>query len=253
MQIQLKTPQYCNEIGQRSNNEDYIYPASSTATPDNRLFLVCDGMGGHKDGEIASKTVTEAIADYWITHNEPDTTQKVMNAIAGAISQMDYLVKHSNGDKGMGTTLTLVSIGTDSVLAAHVGDSRIYQIRPHIGIVYRSKDHSLVQTWVDAGILTQEEARNHPQSNIITQVLQPDGLKKIDPEIMSLHIEDGDYLFLCTDGITESIDEEKLVGIVSDHLSDEEKMKQIKQICSEHSRDNFSAYLIPLIIQNTDI
>lgn len=253
MQIQLKTPQYCNEKGQRGNNEDYIYPAPSTATADNRLFLVCDGMGGHKDGEIASKTVTDTIADYWITHNEPASTQKVVNAIAKAISEMDHLVKHSNGDKGMGTTLTLVSIGTDSVLAAHVGDSRIYQIRTNVGIVYRSKDHSLVQRWVDAGILTLEEARNHPQSNIITQVLQPDGLKTIHPEVVTLHIEDGDYVFLCTDGITESIDDDKLVNIVGSLAPDEEKMKQIKQICSEQSRDNYSAYLIPLIIKNSDI
>lgn len=248
MHIHLKTPQYCNEIGRRSNNEDHIYPASSATTSTNRLFLVCDGMGGHKDGEIASKTVTETIADYWITHNEPDTAQKVMNAIACAISEMDQLVKHSNGDKGMGTTLTLVSIGTDSVLAAHVGDSRIYQIRPHVGIIYQSKDHSLVQRWVDAGILTQKEARNHPQSNIITQVIQPDGLNTIHPEVVNLNIEDGDYIFLCTDGITESIDDEKLVDIISNHISDDEKMEQIKQICSEHSKDNYSAYLIPTTI-----
>lgn len=250
MHIHLRTPQSCNEIGQRGNNEDYIFPAPSKTTSADRLFLVCDGMGGHKDGEIASKTVTEAIAGYWTTHNEPDPDLKVMDAIAHAIYKMDQLVKHSNGDKEMGTTLTLVSIGTDTVLAAHVGDSRIYQIRPDVGIIYRSKDHSIVQRWVDAGILTQKEAHNHPQSNIITQVIQPHGLSTIYPEIVTLNIEDGDYIFLCTDGITESIDDEKLVDIVSSHIPDDEKMEQIKQICSEYSKDNYSAYLLPIIIQN---
>jgi protein phosphatase len=252
MKINLREPQFCYEIGKRNNNEDRIYPAPSTATSANRLFLVCDGMGGHNDGEVASKTVTEAIADYWNIHNdESDTAQKVMNAIEAAIAQMDQLVNNSQGDKRMGTTLTLAAINADAVLVAHVGDSRIYQIRPNTGIIYQSKDHSLVQTWVDAGIITQEEARNHPKSNIITQVIQPGSFELIAPEIVTLKdVKDGDYLFLCSDGIIESISDDELVSILSSDISNNEKMEQIKQICSEHSRDNYSAYLIELKISS---
>ena len=249
MNINLGEPQFCHEIGQRGNNEDYIYPA--TATPGNRLFLVCDGVGGHEDGEVASRAVAEAISDYWAANSdEPDTGQKVMNAIRAATSEMNLLVKNSGKDKGMGTTMTLASVGADTVLVAHVGDSRIYQVRPAAGIVYQSKDHSLVQTWVDAGFLTPEEARVHPRSNIITQVIKPESLKTIDPEVTVIRdIEDGDYLFLCTDGITESISDDELAGILSSAVSDIEKMDRIKQICSENSRDNYSAYLIPLVVQ----
>jgi protein phosphatase len=252
MNINLRRVQFCHEIGLRGNNEDYIYPTlSSTVTDANRLFMVCDGMGGNEDGEVASKTVTEAVASYWISNSEePDTDQKVMNAIAFAISELDRLVENSGKDKGMGTTMTLVSIGTDTVLAAHVGDSRIYQVRPNAGIIYQSKDHSLVQKWVDAGILTLEEARVHPKNNIITQVIQPASLRSIYPEIVTLkNIEDGDYLFLCTDGITESISDDNLVDILSNSDSDSKKMERIKQICAEHSKDNYSAYLIPLIVK----
>ncbi|MDR1557769.1 MAG: protein phosphatase 2C domain-containing protein [Tannerellaceae bacterium] len=251
MNINLREPQFCYETGHRGNNEDYIYPAPATATEANRLFLVCDGMGGHEDGEVASKTATEAIAAYWAAHgDEPDTEQKVMNAIASAISVMNRLVKKAGKDKGMGTTMTLASISADTVFVTHVGDSRIYQVRPTAGIIYQSKDHSYVQTLVDAGLLTLEEARVHPMNNIITQVIQPKSLKSIQPEVVVIRdIEEGDYLFLCTDGITESISGDTLADILSKDITDGEKMKQIKQICSGNSRDNYSAYLIPLSVQ----
>jgi protein phosphatase len=249
MNINLREPQFCYETGLRGNNEDYIYPSPATAT--DRLFLVCDGMGGCEDGEIASKTITEAIVAYWAAHdNEPDTEQKVMNAIAAGIIQMKQLVKKAGRNENMGTTMTLVSIGAETVFAAHVGDSRIYQIRPSAGIIYQSKDHSYVQNMVDAGILTLEEARVHPMNNIITQVIQPESLEPIQPEVVIIwDIKEGDYLFLCTDGITESISDEKLVNIVSKDVSDNDKMNRIKQICSKNSRDNYSAYLIPLVIR----
>jgi protein phosphatase len=251
MNINLREPQFCHETGLRGNNEDYIYPSPATATVADRLFLVCDGMGGSEDGEIASKTVTEAIAGYWTAHgNEPDTEQKVMHAIATGITQMKQLVKKAGRNENMGTTMTLVSIGTETVFAAHVGDSRIYQIRPSAGIIYQSKDHSYVQNMVDAGILTLEEARVHPMNNIITQVIQPEGFEPIQPEVVIIwDVEEGDYLFLCTDGITESISDEKLVNIVSKDVPNNEKMNRIKQICSKNSRDNYSAYLIPLVVK----
>jgi protein phosphatase len=249
MNINLRKPQFCYEIGLRGNNEDYIYPAPETATEANRLFLVCDGMGGCEDGEVASKTAAEAVAAYWAGHaDEPDNGQKVMNAIASAISEMNRLVKKAGKDKEMGTTITLAGIGDETVLVAHVGDSRIYQIRPSTGIIYQSKDHSYVQDMVDAGVLTPEEARVHPMNNIITQVIQPEGLDQIRPEVAVIwDIEEGDYLFLCTDGIMESISDDTLTDIISKDVSDNEKMSRIKQICSKSSRDNYSAYLIPLV------
>jgi len=248
MNISIKHPQFCHEIGQRKNNEDFIFPAPAAATDANRLFIVCDGMGGHEDGEIASKTATEVISEFWSDNpQQPDTAVKVKLALAAAIHKMDLLVTDSNANHNMGTTMTLASIGTESILVAHVGDSRIYQIRPGEGIIYQSKDHSLVQEWVDAGFLTLEEARTHPRSNIITQVVQPKGLSSIHPEVAILNdIQEGDFLFLCTDGITESIDDPLLVEIISGEASDEEKMNRIKQICFENSKDNHSAYLIHL-------
>ena len=250
MNISIKDPLFCNETGRRKNNEDYIFPTPGIATDTCRLFLVCDGMGGHEDGELASQTVAESIAGYWLSNNQqPDNAQKVDHAIAAAIYQMDRLVKDSKGNANMGTTMTLAGIGKETILVAHVGDSRIYQIRPGLGIVYQSKDHSLVQTWVDAGLLTPEEARNHPKSNIITQVIQPGGMETIHPEVVVIKdIKNGDYLFLCTDGVTESIDDPLLVEILSGQASDNEKMDSIKQICQENSRDNYSAYLIPLVL-----
>ena len=250
MYISIKEPLFCYETGKRKNNEDYIFPAPATATEASRLFIVCDGMGGHEDGEIASKTTAEAIVEYWSANPlQPDDAGKVNQAIAAAVNKMDRLVEEAKGNINMGTTLTLAAIGTESVLVAHAGDSRIYLLRPGAGIIYRSKDHSLVQKWVDAGWLSPEEANEHPMSNIITQVIQPQGQATVFPDVAELKdIKEGDYLFLCSDGVTESIDDRTLVEIITKReMPDHEKMNRIKHICLENSTDNHSAYLIPFV------
>lgn len=250
MEINIRIPLFCNEIGQRENNEDTVYPKPLMATGSDRLFLVCDGMGGHEGGEIASEAVAQAISDYWIINSEQtDTAEKVMNAITEAVGKLDLVSADSTSNRKMGTTLTLLSVGAESVFVAHVGDSRIYQIRPGEGIIYRSKDHSLVQKWIDAGFLTEEEARNHPKKNVITQVIQPGDAEPIHPEVAILtDIQDGDYFFLCTDGVTETWEDAALADLLSASDNDEVKMDKIRSACLEHSKDNYSAYLIPLLV-----
>lgn len=253
MKISILTPLFCNEIGLRSNNEDTIYPAPYMATTSDRLFLVCDGMGGHENGEIASQTVAQAISDYWRLYNhEPDGWDKLKRALDETEQKLNK-VTPDNQESKMGTTLTLVSINESSVLVAHIGDSRIYQIRPNKGIVFRTKDHSMVQTWVDAGILTAEEAKVHPKKNIITKAIQSRRIDISESDVEFLtKFQDGDYLFMCTDGILEAVDDLTLVEILSSRITDEEKMDRIKELCQLNSRDNYSAYLIPLAIENAE-
>lgn len=245
--ITISEPCSCNETGQRTNNEDSIYPLPAMSSASDRLFLVCDGIGGHEKGEVASQSVARSIADYWAAHlDEPDGWEKVYAAVKQAADYLS-LLGNPEEERSMGTTVTLLSIGSSSVSVAHIGDSRIYQIRPGKGIVYKTRDHSLVQKWVDAGLITPEEARVHPKKNVITQAVMPGKAEIHERDVEMIgDIADGDYFFLCTDGITESVDDGMLVDIVGSEGSDWEKMERIKDICREHSRDNYSAYLIPI-------
>lgn len=252
MKLKIGQPLYCCEIGQRANNEDHIYPYPGLARSSDRLFLVCDGMGGHEKGEVASEIVARTIADYWIVNSEmPDTDRKVQAAIREAIRKLDE--QDSGSGSKMGTTLTLASIGEEQIMIAHAGDSRVYLVRPGKGIVYRTRDHSLVQGWVDRGILTPEEALVHPKKNMITRAVQP-GVSENDlaDVVILTDIEEGDYLFLCTDGVTGTIDDPELVKILGQAGCDESKMEAVKERCRTGARDNYSAYLIPLSVEKDE-
>lgn len=248
-------PLCCNKVGRREKNEDSIYPRLNMGDTDSRLFLVCDGMGGHENGEIASSGISQVFADYWLINaEEKDTEQKVSRALAEGVHQLETICLSDGAERKMGTTLALASINDDSIMVAHIGDSRIYLIRHGEGIVFKTKDHSLVQSWVDAGLITAEQARTNPKKNVITRAIQPSPTEAIEPEVSILtDIKDGDYLFICSDGITESIDDTQLELIFMQDTTSEEKMEEIIRECEEKSKDNFSAYLIPLIVDNIEI
>ena len=178
--LTISTPQGFSELGQKPNQEDALYPALGHATSTTHVFVVCDGMGGHAHGEVASSCVAQAIGQH-TTLPKPCSTQQMEQhfneGLAEAYRQLDTLDKQfgdCNGGKAtMGTTLTFLAICTDGILLAHIGDSRIYQFRQGKGVVYQTRDHSLVNDLIAAGELTEAEARTCPQRNVITRAVQP--------------------------------------------------------------------------------
>ena len=252
MQIKITIPFALNETGGRKNNEDSIYPPKGKATEAQRFFLVCDGMGGHENGELASRTVCDAFEAFLedrdvARFNRADFKQ----ALEYAYAQLDK-ADMENGEPKMGTTLAFVCFHTRGVFMAHIGDSRIYHLRRHMlrqgngaVILYKSQDHSHVGELIRAGIITEEEAATHPMRNVITRVMQPNQEIMVYADIHeSDDIEAGDYFFLCTDGIIESASDELLCDIVGRDVDDETKINAIYEACQECSMDNFSAYLI---------
>ena len=137
MKIELYPPLSIQEIGQRPNQED------SVAEWSNRLFVLCDGMGGHEKGEVASQTVCQSLVKWFEANIKDDsfTDNQLREAIEYAYQQLDQYADGS--PKQMGTTLTLLYISNNGITAAHMGDSRIYHIRPGVGVLYQSRDHSL--------------------------------------------------------------------------------------------------------------
>jgi len=159
MQTTINSPFALNEIGSRSNNEDTIYPNKKQATKEDTLFLVCDGVGGSEKGEIASQLVCEGFAFYFDLKPESEFEQINEDYIKGALEYSqdkidEYLAENPNS-KGMGTTLTLLSFHSQGATIAHVGDSRVYQIR-NGEIIFKTSDHSFVNELVkDASIDAQ--------------------------------------------------------------------------------------------------
>lgn len=256
MIIKIRKPQSFSEIGRKENQEDFLWPLPNEVTNENRIFLMCDGVGGQDNGEIASETAATAIGTYLSTHLSDDgTVTKGMfeNALAYGYDALDRIDNGSS--KKMGTTMTCLVLHSGGALVAHIGDSRVYHIRPSLsdsngrtGIIYQSADHSLVNDLLRAGELTEDEAANYPHKNVITRAMQPHLERRCKADIYNLDdVKPGDYFFLCCDGVLEQLTNDMLGQILADeNLSDADKIKMIKNICDGKTRDNYTCWLIPI-------
>lgn len=238
MKIELFPPLSIFEIGQRANQEDAI------AQWDNRLFVLCDGMGGHEKGEVASQTACQSLVNWFGEYIKDDTftDDQLREALEYAYTELD---KYDDGSlKKMGTTLTLLYIHNKGVTAAHIGDSRIYHVRPGVGVLYQSRDHSLVFDLFQAGEISYEEMATHPQKNIITRAMTPGEGNRTHPDIIHItDVQPGDYFYSCSDGMLEQMSNDELVTIFSSNTTDEEK-RQLLINATVQNKDNHSAWLI---------
>ena len=239
MQIELFPPLSIIETGQRQNQEDAI------SQWNNCLFVLCDGMGGHEKGEVASQTVCQSLTKWFEEHirpEEPFTDNQLREAIAYAYTELD---KYADGSpRQMGTTLTLLYICSSGAIASHIGDSRIYHVRPGVGLLYQSRDHSLVFDLFQAGEITYEEMLCHPQRNIVTRAMMPGEDNRKRPDIIHItDIQPGDYFYLCSDGMLEQMDGNDLLRLLSSKTTDEDKRQQLIT-ATANNQDNHSAWLI---------
>lgn len=259
MNIFIKKALTLSEIGQKDNQEDSIYPESIQITRKTCFFILCDGMGGHEHGEVASHTVCEALGNFLHTHWPQDdimTSELFEQALEYAYDELDKKDEDAGSAKKMGTTMTCLCLHRKGYLVAHIGDSRIYHIRPsltkieekRLGILYQSSDHSLMNELLRAGELTEEEARHFPQKNVITRAMQPHQERRSKADIYSFNnIQGGDYFFLCSDGVLEQLTNERLCEILADKkLDDKDKLQAIKQVCDGKTKDNYTCFLIPI-------
>lgn len=246
MEIKLGQAYSFHQIGQRDNQEDARFPNEDIPSLKQRFFIVCDGIGGCDKGEVASQTVCEAFGKSlkYTDFEEDFTNNDFSHALDAAYAALDARANDTNKD--MGTTLTFVCFHGKGCTMAHIGDSRIYQIRPSEGIIYRSDDHSMVNMMVHNGTLTPEQAIDHPQSNVITRYMEPvasDGNRCMATVMRTIDVEKDDFFFLCSDGVLQNISDDDIVEILSSSLSDEAKMQKIAAM-SKDSDDNNTAYLI---------
>ncbi|MDE6317600.1 MAG: protein phosphatase 2C domain-containing protein [Muribaculaceae bacterium] len=236
------------QIGWRDEQQDARFPDDDFPPEGSRTFIVCDGVGGQEGGAIASSTVCRAFADFMGGYANPAyefTQSDFRQAITFAYQRLLKAIAQCN-ETDMATTLTFLHINADNALVAHMGDSRVYHIRPGAGILYRSTDHSLVNVLVHSGRISPEQAINHPEGNVITRSMsyaEPGAEPSAADVIVLTDIEAGDYFMLCTDGVISQIDDQYLVDLLSSSASDEDKMRNLAQICRNAS-DNNTATLV---------
>ena len=177
-----------------------------------------------------------------VNPDEPFTDDQLREAIEFAYTELD---KYADGSpKQMGTTLTLLYIGGSGVTAAHMGDSRIYHIRPGVGVLYQSRDHSLVFDLFQAGEITYEEMATYPQKNMVTRAMTPGEDNRMRLDIIHItDIQPNDYFYMCSDGMLEQMSNDELESIIASDSSDEKKRQQLIAATS-NNQDNHSAWLI---------
>lgn len=246
MEIRLSQPYSFIQKGQRPYQEDARYPDMDAPDDFAQAFVVCDGVGGAECGDVASRTVADTIGAVMqqVDLERPFTVEAFEQVMMHAYDALDRAAS-AGGSPEMATTLTFICFHSGGVFSAHAGDSRIYHIRPGVGILRQSVDHSLVNALVRSGNITPEEAVNHPQSNVITRCIRPTAVDDPAPvdTLQTTDVMAGDYFFLCTDGVVHEVSDRELCDILSGAGSDKEKIRTIAGM-SRYSTDNNTAYLI---------
>ncbi len=196
--VDVKT---ATDVGQvRENNEDALWVTPS-------CLVVCDGMGGHVAGEVASSLAAQAIEDYPFSGSEPEI--EIRAAIHQAQRAILEAAEAHEEYRGMGSTITLAWVsepdpeGRTTLTLGHVGDSRCYIFSQGV-LTQLTSDHSVVGELLRSGTITATEARIHPKKHVLTQVL---GSSEIEVEIVRKDLEPGTLILLCTDGLTDLVDD----------------------------------------------
>lgn len=232
------------DIGlKRSINEDAI---GFIEIEHGYVFVVCDGMGGHEGGEIASKTAVRGIIEYLNINTIENASISLHQAILYANQQVYTIAQNNPELRGMGTTAVVLLIYKDEIHTAHVGDSRIY-VHDDNKLIQITKDHSVVQDMVDNGIILQEEAETHPRKNEITKAL---GIKEsVSPTISSKPIKakKGDRFIICSDGLSGMVNKIQLTSLLSQFTNPDECAEQLIKSAKEvGGDDNISVQVIDI-------
>jgi len=234
------------DIGRiRDHNEDYvdafIPPDPSQRRQKGDLFIVADGMGGHQAGEVASEGAVQMILHDYYTDPDPDVRGSLIRAIQKANTFVYEQAQQVTARSGMGTTVVAAVERGRELYLANVGDSRAYLMRQG-QINQVTRDHSFVAEQIRAGILTPEEARAHPQRNVITRAL---GSKpEVEVDTYRHEFRPGDILLLCSDGLSEHVQEADMVRILGQYPPEEAVPRLIALANGRGGSDNISALVV---------
>lgn len=194
----------------RSMNQDFFYCNENAVGSFQNLFIVADGMGGHKAGDYASKLCVRSMVDSIVASGHKTPVTIFEEAVEVANEKIYHEANEHVEFEGMGTTMVACTVLSDTMYVANIGDSRLYLLRDEISQI--TNDHSLVEELVKNGNLTESEARVHPQKNIITRALGTD--MQVSADFFEIAVQKGDIVLLCSDGLSNMIDDEDMAYII---------------------------------------
>lgn len=232
-------------IGKKQVNEDYLSITQQS-------LIVCDGVGGEVKGNRASKEVTEFLVNN-LSIEAVDKTY-LQDLISNSHNHINNILEEEPELEGMATTLAALFLTKNGFYSAHLGDSRIYIVRPKENKFWQTWDHSLVGNLVKNQEITREQARSHPMNNQINRAIKANSKGKLSkPEIHFINdLRKGDVLFICSDGISEAFSDLDLLELLANtEMSIDDKLTTIKEKSSDESFDNNTAIIAEL--EKTDL
>ena len=234
----------------RETNQDYVYARTKPVGKLPNLFAVADGMGGHNAGDRASKCTVEILEREIEESTETNIKDIIRQAIYKANEKIIEMAERDSKLEGMGTTLVVATIVHNMIYFANVGDSRLYLINHTI--TQLTKDHSLVEEMVRLGGIKPEEARNHPDKNIITRAI---GAKEgVEPDFFEHSLKKGDIILMCSDGLSNMIEDEEIFQIVKSGRDVVEITEDLIETANENGgKDNIGVVVIEQIAAEQNI
>ena len=230
--LYIKSEAYLSEKGRCTINEDTLLLVTG------QLYLICDGVGGNANGQVASKLVADALFSYY--ENNPNfELSAALIFVEKALSQYK---KKSPSKTLMASTLALTQIKPSSILIAWIGDSTVYQIRGG-HLKYKTKGHTWVNEAIEKGELTELEQYFHPNKNEVTRLIKgTQQTSQFDFQLVT-DLEENDYFLLISDGVLEAFIEDDLIELFNSNNSCAEIIKKINIQCNQFSNDNYSAII----------
>ena len=233
------------DIGEkRTVNQDYVFCYEDKIGALPNLFIVADGMGGHNAGDYASRFCVEFFTEQI---KETKSLSSPIAVIESAIRETNRILRSKANEQseleGMGTTFVVATIIDNVMYVANIGDSRLYVIGNKIKQI--TEDHSLVEAMVKTGELKREEARVHPNKNIITRALGANDI--VEPDFFEVNLEDGDTVLMCSDGLTNMLEDEAIEKIIKKSSEDDiEKTAETLVSCANQNggKDNIAVIII---------
>ena len=219
----------------RQTNQDTFYASDKEG-----VWLVADGMGGRHGGEVASKIAQDTIVS---------GLREGLESKCVLLSAHRAILKHGESNpemKGLGTTAVLIKEDMNAVEVSWVGDSRVYLWRKN-ALTQLSKDHSVVQRLLDSGMINQQEAINHPQRNLVTSILGlvTENESELDVGLIDFEWRNDDKLILCSDGLTDELEDSKIAEIMQSNTdSEQQKNNLLEAALTSGGRDNITVLII---------
>ena len=230
------------DIGRRRHiNQDFIFESTKPVGAFPNLFILADGMGGHKAGDFASKYLVETMVGY-VSKTTVNDPVRVMN---NALMLSNAMIYHKSMEEeelsGMGSTLVAAVIEDDVMTVCNVGDSRLYPIRDDITQVTR--DHSYVQEMIDKGMMERGSEEYYKKKKYLTRAVGSE--ESVRADYFEVELMDGDYILLCSDGLTNMVDDDRLLSLISGNGSLEYKARKLIADANEGGGlDNIAVILI---------